>query len=44
MHNLQEFRVKGRVNFSDIAVTLTCYFMLVTIVAVEEVPSFSEKL
>lgn len=40
----QEFRVKGRVNFRDSAVTMTYYFMLVTIVAVEEVPSFFEKL
>lgn len=35
----EEFRVKRRVNFRDVAVTLTCYFMLVTTVAVEEVPS-----
>jgi len=42
MHNSEKykFRVKGRVNFRDIAVTLTGYFMLATTVTVEEVPSF----
>lgn len=34
----QEFRVKQIANFRDVAVTVTNYFMFVTMVAVEEVP------
>lgn len=44
MHNSEkkELRVKRVVNFRDIAVRLTCYFTLITIVAAE-MPSFFKK-
>lgn len=37
MHNpeKEEFRVKRRVNFRDIPVTLMCYFILVNTVAMK---------